>query len=106
MSSEAGGRVARRRTPLEQLGRSLAIPLIAVVLAMLVGAIIIIVSDANPVGAYGAMLRGALGTSRGIARTFEKATPLIFSGLAVAFAFKASLFNIGAQGQLILGAIV
>lgn len=85
--------------------QALTIPLLAVVLAMVVGAIIIVIAGADPVGGYTAMFRGALGSARGLARTFEKATPLIFSGLAVAFAFKAGLFNIGAQGQLILGAI-
>ncbi len=85
--------------------QSLLIPVIAVLMGLLVGAIIIIISGADPIGAYGAMLSGALGSSRGLERTFEKATPLIFSGLAVAFAFKGGLFNIGAQGQLILGAL-
>ena len=47
-----------------------------------------------------------LATSKALGRTLEKATPLIFSGLAVAFGFKAGLFNIGAQGQLLFGAIV
>lgn len=85
--------------------QTLSIPILAVVAAMVIGAMIIIVSGASPLGGYMAMLKGALGSTRGVARTFEKATPLVFSGLAVAFAFKAGLFNIGAQGQLLLGAI-
>lgn len=81
------------------------VPLIAIFLALLVGAVILWASGADPVEAYAALFEGAFGSSRAIGRTLEKATPLIFSGLAVAFAFKAGLFNIGAQGQLIFGAI-
>lgn len=81
------------------------VPLFAVLLAASIGAIILIVSGANPLQAYGALLQGSFGSLPAFGRTLEKATPLIFSGLAVAFAFKAGLFNIGAQGQLLLGAM-
>jgi simple sugar transport system permease protein len=76
-----------------------------VVLALLIGAIVLIVSDASPLTAYSALFEGAFGDMQALGRTLEKATPLVFSGLAVAFAFKAGLFNIGAQGQLIFGAV-
>jgi simple sugar transport system permease protein len=89
----------------ESLWRTLAIQLVAVLLALLIGAILILLSGSNPLEAYAALFRGAFGSVRAIGRTLEKATPLIFSGLAVAFAFKAGLFNIGAQGQLLFGAI-
>jgi simple sugar transport system permease protein len=89
----------------ESLWRTLAIQLVAVLLALLIGAILILLSGANPLEAYAALFEGAFGSVRAIGRTLEKATPLIFSGLAVAFAFKAGLFNIGAQGQLLFGAI-
>lgn len=85
--------------------RAAIIPLIAVLLAAVVGALILAASDVSPAEAYQALLKGAFGSSRATARTLEKATPLIFSGLAVAFAFKAGLFNIGAQGQLLFGAL-
>jgi general nucleoside transport system permease protein len=71
----------------------------------LIGAIILIVSGANPLRAYSALLEGSFGSLPAFGRTLEKATPLVFSGLAVAFAFKAGLFNIGAQGQLLFGAM-
>lgn len=86
--------------------REISVPLVAIVLALLIGAIILLISGANPIEAYAALFRGAFGSPEAIQRTLEKSTPLIFSGLAVAFAFKGGLFNIGAQGQLILGAIV
>ncbi len=85
--------------------RAVNVPLAAVLLAALIGALILLISGANPLAAYGALLKGSFGSLDNLSRTLEKATPLIFSGLAVAFAFKAGLFNIGAQGQLLLGAI-
>jgi simple sugar transport system permease protein len=91
---------------LRRIWRTVSVPLASVVLALLIGAIVLIVSGANPLDAYAALLKGAFGGQEELARTLEKATPLIFSGLAVAFAFKAGLFNIGAQGQLLFGAIV
>jgi len=85
--------------------REVSIPAAAVLLALLIGAIILLISGANPIQAYAALFQGAFGSMNALGRTLEKATPLVFSGLAVAFAFKAGLFNIGAQGQLLFGAI-
>ncbi len=86
--------------------RSVILSVTAVVLALLIGAGILALSGASPVAAYSALAQGAFGDAQAWQRTLEKATPLVFSGLAVAFAFKAGLFNIGAQGQLLLGAII
>lgn len=91
---------------LRELWRSISIPLTSVVLALLIGGIILWLSGAKPLTAYAALYDGAFGNTDAVGRTLEKATPLILGGLAVAFAFKAQLFNIGGQGQLILGAIV
>ncbi len=91
---------------LGRLWYGVRLPLISVILAMLIGAIILMVSGANPITAYQALFKGAFGSLTALGRTLEKATPLLFSGLAISFAFKAGLFNIGAQGQLLLGAIV
>jgi general nucleoside transport system permease protein len=89
----------------KRLWLSIRVPLVAVILALLVGAVILLVSNVNPLEAYSALFKGAFGNEKYLQRTLEKATPLIFSGLAVAFAFKAGLFNIGAQGQLLMGAL-
>jgi simple sugar transport system permease protein len=89
----------------ESLWRAVLVQVVAVLLALLIGAIILLVSGANPIQAYVALFQGAFGSPAAIGRTLEKATPLVFSGLAVAFAFKGGLFNIGAQGQLLFGAI-
>jgi simple sugar transport system permease protein len=89
----------------ENAWRTILVQVVAVLLALLIGAVLLLVSGANPIEAYSALFRGAFGSPIAIGRTLEKATPLIFSGLAVAFAFKAGMFNIGAQGQLLFGAI-
>jgi ABC-type uncharacterized transport system permease subunit len=85
---------------------AIRIPVVAVLLSLFIGAIVLLISGANPLEAYLALLKGAFGSQAAVQRTLEKATPLVFTGLAVAFAFKGGLFNIGAQGQLLLGAIV
>ncbi len=90
----------------ESLWRTLVIQVAAVLLAVVIGAVILLISGANPIKAYGALLEGSFGSVTALGRTLEKATPLVFGGLAVAFAFKAGMFNIGAQGQLLFGAIV
>jgi general nucleoside transport system permease protein len=105
----------------------LMVSLSAIVLALLVGAVLIIIGDddvhasasyffASPwdtisaalsaVGeAYKALLVGAVGSFNAIAESLTQATPLICGGLAVSLAFRTGLFNIGAQGQLIIGAM-
>lgn len=90
---------------IKQIWLNIRVPMAAVILALIIGAVILIISGVNPFSAYIALFRGAFGKLDQLERTLEKATPLIFSGLAVAFAFKAGLFNIGAQGQLLLGAM-
>lgn len=80
------------------------IPIIAVFLALLVGSGFILLVGENPLVAYTVLFRESLGSAKNIATTLQRATPLIFTGLAVAFAFRAGLFNIGAEGQLYIGA--
>jgi simple sugar transport system permease protein len=82
----------------------LALPVAAVVLGLVAGALVMWSVGNDPVVAYLAMAEGSFGGLVALGRTLEKATPLILTGLAVAFAFKAGLFNIGGQGQLLLGA--
>lgn len=92
-------------TGLQRIWQAISVPIASVILAGLIGAIILWLSGADPLLAYTALFKGAFGSPEAIGRTLEKATPLILGGLAVAFAFKAGLFNIGGQGQLLLGAI-
>ena len=107
--------------------RELLVSAAALVLALLVGAVLIIVSDPDVAStwgyffayppdalsaswtavsdAYGALFLGALGGWKPITETLVQASPLICAGLGVSLAFRAGLFNIGAQGQLIVGAL-
>ncbi len=75
----------------------------AIFLAFAVGAIIIAASGDSPIVAYGAMFQGAFGGVSKTASTLAKATPLIMTGLSVAVAFNAGVWNIGSEGQLFLG---
>ena len=97
---------SKKQSFFHALWQSIGVPIGAIGLALLIGAIILLISGANPILAYGALLEGAFGNATAFSRTLEKATPLIFSGLALTIGFKAGLFNIGAQGQLAFGAIV
>ena len=94
-----------RRIQIWGMVRAAIVPIASVVVALVIGAVIIALSGANPLVAYSALFEGGLGSGRAFSRTLEKATPLIFGGLAVSLAFKCGLFNIGAQGQLLLGAV-
>ncbi len=89
----------------KELWRKISVPLASIVLALFIGGLLIAISGSDPFEAYGALFDSAFGSMKGFGRTLEKATPMIFSGLAVTFAFKAGLFNIGTQGQLLMGAI-
>ncbi|HET8524430.1 MAG TPA: ABC transporter permease [Thermomicrobiales bacterium] len=88
---------------------SVASPLItsvvAVLIALLVGAIIILLSGQDPVTAFRALFTGAFGDKRAIGETLVLSSPLLFAGLAFAVAFRAGMFNIGAEGQLIMGGL-
>ncbi|MGA0107913.1 MAG: ABC transporter permease subunit, partial [Candidatus Nanopelagicales bacterium] len=84
--------------------QSFIVPIIAVIVALIIGSVLIYFQGANPIGAYKTILQASLGNERGLIRTLEKTTPLILAGLAVAVALRVGLFNIGAQGQLIMGA--
>ena len=77
---------------------------VAILLAFLVGAVVLLVTGYSPLDAYGAMLSGAFGDIFGIGQTFTQATPIIFTALAFLFAYKCGLFNIGAEGQFLVGA--
>jgi simple sugar transport system permease protein len=81
------------------------ISIVAVIAALLVGAIIVYVSGNSPYEAYKALYEGAFGSTYDFAQTLTRATPLIFTGLTVAFAFRCGLFNIGGEGQLYIGGI-
>ncbi|MEA2676028.1 MAG: ral nucleoside transport system permease protein [Chloroflexota bacterium] len=87
--------------------------ILAIVLGLLLGAVLIVISEvmsgrgfdlAVPFKAYQALIEGSLKDARAIGSTLNIATPLILSGLAVTFGFRAGLFNIGGNGQFLMGA--
>lgn len=80
-------------------------PFLSVVLALITAGIIMLFAGVNPILAYKGMLAESLGSSFGISETLLKSTPLIFTGLGVSLAFRMQLWNIGADGQLHMGAI-
>jgi len=87
-----------------KLLRELIFPLIAVLAAFLVGAILILLIGDDPIVAYKLLLGSAFSWPDGIGYTLFYATPLIFTGLAVLVAFRCGLLNIGAEGQLYVAA--
>jgi general nucleoside transport system permease protein len=92
-----------------------ALPLVSIVLALIVGAVVILFSEllvsgrpfdpTLPVTAYLALLDGSFGSPSAILNTLVATAPLVLGGLSVAVGFKAGLFNIGAQGQFLMGAL-
>lgn len=72
---------------------------------LLVSALLVLVAGKDPLAAMAALFRGAFGSAYGFLNVWTKACPLLLTGLAVLVAFRAGFWNIGAEGQLILGAI-
>lgn len=81
------------------------VPFLAIVTALVAGALIMLAFGDPPLRAYQGLLNGAFGNARGWSATIRNAMPLILTGLSVAVAFKAGLFNIGASGQYVMGSI-
>lgn len=82
----------------------IAAPILAILLAMVVASVALIMIGKNPIEVYATMFSFAFGRIDSIASILYKATPLIFSGLAVAIGFRVGLFNIGVEGQYFIGA--
>jgi len=109
----------------ESTGRALILPTLALITALILGAFIIALSDIDNLRrlgtepgaalggmleevltAYRALFRGAVGSINAISETLFATTPLLLAGLGIALGFRAGLFNIGAQGQMLIGGIV
>lgn len=114
------GRAARRPTAPEFLkwirrfGSAIGRPVFSVILAIIAGGIVIMITSSGSLGdrfssatsAYQALLSGSFGTVQSFSFTLVSVGPLILTGISVAIAFRARLFNIGAEGQLAVGAMV
>lgn len=94
------------RIKAESLLKSSYYPLIAIVMAMLGGAIIISTLGFNPIHAYQNLIKGSFGNMNAIGETLIKASPVIFTGLSYAIAKRCGLINLGAEGQLYVGGLL
>ena len=89
------------------------VPVVSIILALLFGAILLLLVGANPLQTYRAMLEGAFGTPEqwregqyfSLIETLVKATPLMLTGLSVSVAFRMRFWNIGAEGQMVMGGV-
>lgn len=86
-----------------RLREELTIAAIAILVAMAVGSLLITIGGKSPLEVWGALFGRTLGSGYGIAQVLFKATPLVFTGLAVAIALRVGLFNIGVEGQMVAG---
>ncbi len=81
------------------------LPLLAMLIALLVGVLLLLLLGTDPFEAYSALIQGALGNVSGITQTLTKATPLLLVGLGICIAFRGGVINIGGEGQIVVGAL-
>jgi ABC-type uncharacterized transport system permease subunit len=93
------------RLPFPSTRRSIGVTAISIALALITTGLVLAISGVNPIDVYRSMLSGSLGDTYALTETLVKMTPLLLTGLAVTVAFRMQLWNIGAEGQLYLGAI-
>ncbi len=84
---------------------TLLVPVASVIAALVVGGVFLLLTGENPLSVYAKMVDAAFGSSRGVSETLISATPLILTGVAAAVAFKMLVWNIGAEGQFLMGAV-
>ncbi len=83
-----------------------AATLLSILFGFIVGAIVLMIAGYSPIEAYESLFHGVFSRPKYVAQTIITATPVIITGLSVAFAFKTGLFNIGAEGQFMMGSIM
>ncbi len=109
MTAEVGSAAAAARRSAWQPGRQLGIEIAVygggLAVALMLIALLLVLVGADPLAAYGTILRSSLGNAGSFGQTLNKATPLILGALAVAFAYRGGLLNVGVDGQIYLGAI-
>lgn len=92
--------------PAPTLAVTLLFPLTAILATLLLVSLLVLAAGASPLSVFYLVARGAAGSQFALLETLTRATPLIFTGLAVAVAFRAKLWNIGAEAQLYIGGVV
>lgn len=85
--------------------RNILTPIVSIILSLLTSGILIFLMGVNPLEAYSYLFSGAIGSINGISETLIKATPLILTALSFALGMKCGVINIGAEGQLYMGAL-
>lgn len=81
------------------------IPILSILLAFVIGAIIMMALGASPLVALQSLIKGSFGNAAKVGTTLNKAMPLMFTSLCACFAYKCGVFNLGGEGQFIMGAI-
>jgi general nucleoside transport system permease protein len=84
---------------------AILVPIVAIVLALAIGGIVVVIAGADPLAAYAELFRGAVGTPSNLSATIARSVPIVITGLGMGFAFRAGAFNIGGEGQMIVGAL-
>jgi simple sugar transport system permease protein len=115
MTSPAASVAPAPRSLAARIWAVAGLPLVSIVLGLAAGAIVILASELLlpdhqfdwllPITAYAALIRGSVGSLSAIVNTLVETVPLVLAGLSVALGFKAGLFNIGAGGQFLIGAL-
>jgi simple sugar transport system permease protein len=82
------------------------VPIAAVTVALVIGAIMLLVLEGSPVDGFKAMFKGAFGSADALTSTALKATPLLFVGIGITIAFRAKVINIGGEGQMVAGGLL
>jgi general nucleoside transport system permease protein len=83
-----------------------SVPILAVLAALIIGAIMLLALHADPVKGFSRLLSGAFGSWGALTETALKATPLLFVGVGITIAFRANVINIGGEGQMVAGALL
>jgi ABC-type uncharacterized transport system permease subunit len=102
--TEAVANESRLPGLLSGIGLQLVNYALILMLALAVGAVVIVASGKSPLAAYAALFRGALGSFKAVANTLDRSTVLILTGLSAVLAFSTSVRNLGIEGQLYMGA--
>ena len=88
------------------LGALIIVPVLSIIISFLIGCIIIAALGASPADAMRYLWKGAFGNVRNLGTTFSRSTPLIFTTLCACFAYRCGVFNLGGEGQFIIGSIL
>ena len=95
----------RRRFDPRELAAAIATPLVAIGLAIALGAAAILIAGEDVLTAYSELVRGAIGTPQNLSATIVRSIPIVVAGIGIGLAFRAGALNLGAEGQMILGGL-